>query len=132
MDHDAVKVARQLIHQAIKAELESLLAQYAGRRTADGKAAVMRNRQRANRHSAVFSLPQPTAGQLLGFVAGQNIRRLRIEPEIRAKPRVALLPCPVDCPVFPLPAGGRNETAGLTRTEPPFRNNDLDATRYRP
>jgi len=35
--------ARQLIHQAIEAELESLLAQYAGQRTADGKAAVVRN-----------------------------------------------------------------------------------------
>jgi len=35
--------ARQLIHQAIEAELESLLAQYAGQQTADGKAAVVRN-----------------------------------------------------------------------------------------
>jgi len=35
--------ARQLIHQAVEAELEELLAHHAERRTADGKAGVVRN-----------------------------------------------------------------------------------------
>ena len=35
--------ARQLIHQAVEAELEELLSQHAQRKTADGRAAVVRN-----------------------------------------------------------------------------------------
>lgn len=35
--------ARQLIHQAVEAELQALLADHGDRRTADGKAAVVRN-----------------------------------------------------------------------------------------
>ena len=35
--------AQRLIHQAVEAEIEELLAGYADRRTADGKAGVVRN-----------------------------------------------------------------------------------------
>ncbi len=35
--------ARQLIHQAVEAELQELLGEHAGRRTEDGKAGVVRN-----------------------------------------------------------------------------------------
>ncbi len=35
--------AQQLIHQAVEAELQDLLEQHTGRRTADGKAGVVRN-----------------------------------------------------------------------------------------
>jgi putative transposase len=35
--------ARQLIHQAVEAELQELLAEHSERRTVDGKAGVVRN-----------------------------------------------------------------------------------------
>ena len=35
--------AQQLIHQAVEAELQELLAEHSDRRTADGKAGVVRN-----------------------------------------------------------------------------------------